>query len=86
MIDRQHGDGEGGLQRGVLIKIVDNDLGIGVALELDDHARVFVRFIADALMSVRTFSLTRSAMRSTRVGAIDVVRNLGDDDLLACRL
>ena len=47
MVDGEHVDGKGGLQRGVLVEVVDDDLGDGVALELDDHARVFVGFVAD---------------------------------------
>ena len=35
------------LQRGVLVEIVDDDLRVAVALQLDDHARVFVRFVAN---------------------------------------
>ena len=30
------------LQRGVLVEVVDDDLRIAVALQLDDHARVLV--------------------------------------------
>ena len=33
-------------QRGVLVEIVDDDLRIAVALQLDDDARVLVRLVA----------------------------------------
>ena len=33
-------------QRGVLVEVVDDDLGDGVALDLDDDAGVLVRFVA----------------------------------------
>ena len=41
-VDREHRDREGGLESGVLVKVVDDDLGNGVALEFDHHARVLV--------------------------------------------
>ena len=41
--------------------------GIAVALQFDDDAGVFVRFVADRGDVGKNFSFTRSAMRSTRV-------------------
>ncbi len=46
VIDGQGVDGEAALQRGVLVEIIDDNLGNGVALDFDDHARVLVRFVA----------------------------------------
>ena len=40
-------DGERAFQRGVFVEIIDDDLGNGVAFQLDHDPGVFVRFIAD---------------------------------------
>ena len=87
VVNRQHVDGKTRFQRRLLVKIVDDDLGDGVALEFDDHARVFVRFVADGgdvgealYLFVHQFG---DALDEHR--AVDVVRNFRDDDLLACR-
>ena len=69
-----------------LIEIVDDHLGDGVALDLDDDARVFVGLVAhrgdvgDDLF-VHQFG---DALDQHR--AIDVVRNFRDDDLFAAAL
>ena len=50
--------------------------GLRVAFQLDDDARVFVRFIAESqLMSVSTLSFTSSRDALDQRGAVHVVRN-----------
>ena len=83
MIDGQHIDGETGLERRVLVEIIDHYLGDGVALDLDHHAGVLVGFIThggdvrdDLLIHQRGNPLDQNS-------AVHVVRDFGDDNLLA---
>ena len=83
MIDGQRVDREAGFQRRVLVEIVDDDLGDGVALDLDDHARVLIRLVAhggDVGDDLLVHQLG-DALHQHR--AVHVVRNFRDDDLLA---
>src|SRR5438093_321986 len=82
VIDRQHDDRERAFHRGVLVEIVDNDLGIGVALELDYQPCVFVRFVADRGDLVQNFFVHQIGDALDQRRAIDVERDFGDDDLL----
>ena len=88
MIDGQHRDGEGRLERGVLVEIVDDDLRHRIALELDDDAGVLVGFVADGgdVGEAGGFLIHQLGDALDHGGAVHVVRNLGDDDLLAAAL
>src|SRR6266566_4655488 len=81
VIDRQHDDRERAFHRGVLVEIVDDDLGIGVALELDYHACVFVRFVADRGDLAQNFLIHQIGDALDQRRAVHVERDLGDDDL-----
>ena len=83
MVDGQHGDGERALQRGVLVKVVDHNLGVGVALEFDDDPRVFVRFITDGADVGDRLLVDQIGHPLDESGAVDVVGDFGDDDLLS---
>ena len=68
MIDREHVDRERAFQRGVLVKIVDDDLRDCASRFSSMTTRVFSSDSSRmAVMSPRTFSFTSSAMRSTSV-------------------
>ena len=86
VIDGQGVDGETAFQRGMLVEIIDDNLGDGVALDLDDHARVFIRFIAHGGDVGDDFLVDQLGDALDQDGAVDVVGNLGDDDLLAAAL
>ena len=47
LVEGQQGDAEGGFEGGLLEKLVDDDLGLLAALELDDDARVLVGLVAE---------------------------------------
>ena len=85
-VDGQHRDGEGGLERGVLVEIVDHHLGDGVALQLDDHAGVLVRLVADGADVGDNLLVHQPRDALDEGGAVDVVGDLGDDDLLPTTL
>ena len=86
VVDRQRVDAERRGQLRELVQLVDDHLGHGVALEFDDNARVFVRLIAHGGdVSDRFFIGQRRDLLDQR-GAVDHVRNLRDDDLLAVAL
>ena len=65
---RQHDDAEGGLQLRVLVELVQDDLRLRVALELDDDAHAvavgLVAQVGDARRACRSF--TSSAIFSSR--------------------
>ena len=85
-VDGQHRDGEGGLERGVLVEVVDHHLGDGVALEFDDHAGVLIGLVADGTDVGDDLLVHQSRDALDEGGAVDVVGDLGDDDLLAATL
>src|SRR5207253_9068976 len=66
---------------GVLVKIVDDDLRVRVALELDDHARVFIRLIADRRDFAQNFFVHEIGDTLDQRRAIHIVWYLRDDDL-----
>jgi hypothetical protein len=82
LVEGQQDDAEGGLEGGLLEELVDDDLGLLAALELDDDAGVFVGLVAQVADAVDLLLATSSAMRSDERGAVHVVGDLGDDDLL----
>ena len=47
MINREHDDREGAFHRSVLVEIVDDDLWIAVALQLDNDPRIFIGFVTN---------------------------------------
>ncbi len=86
MIDRQHQRRERAFHRRVLVKIVDDDLRIGIALELDHHPGVFVGLVAHRGDVGDDFFVHQLGDAFNERRAIHVVRNLGDDDLLFAAL
>ena len=60
--------------------------GLRVALQLDDDARVFVGLVADGGDVGQNFLVHQFGDALDQRRAIHVVRNLGDDDLLALPL
>ena len=83
MIDREHVDREGAFHRGVLVEIVDDDLRIAVALEFDHDPRVFVRLVAHRGDVGEDLFVHERRDPFDERGAVDVVGNFRDDDLLA---
>ena len=86
VVDGQHVDAEGGFQRGVLEKIIDDDLGIAIALEVDHNAGVLGAFIAHVADAGEDLLIGQVGDAFDQIGPIHVVGNLGDDDLFASAL
>ena len=86
VIDREHIDREGAFHRGVFVKIVDDDLWIRVAFELDDHAGVFVGFVANRRDLAQNFLVHQVRDSLDQRCPVHVERNLGDDDLFFAAL
>ena len=86
VIDGKHVCAERGLQSGVLVEVVDDDLGIAVTLEVDDHAGIFGALIAHIADTGEDFFIreVRDALHEFR--AVHIVGDFGDDDLLASAL
>ena len=78
---RHHVDAEAGLQRRELEQLVEHDVGIGVALDLDHHphavAVALVAQVGDALDLLLAHHLG-DPLDHPRL--VDLVGHLGDDD------
>jgi hypothetical protein len=85
--DGQHDDAEGGLQLGVLVEVVQNDLGQLTPLDLDHDPDAFpvglVADVGDALDLLGVDQLG-DALQEPRL--VDGVGDLGDDDPLPLTL
>ena len=81
MINREHDDREGAFHRSVLVEIVDDDLRIGVALQLDNDPRIFIRLVTNGADVCQHFFVHQRRDALDQGGAIDVVWNFSDDDL-----
>ena len=80
----QHVDAEAGLQRRLLEQVVEDDVGVGVALELNDEPRLLVgrgvAQLADAVEVAGPHQLGDLLLNHLDRG---LVRELGDDDAVA---
>ena len=87
LIQGEHDDAEGGLHRGVLVELVQHDVGDGVALELDDHPHAVLvgLVVAPPLMPSIFLSLHQLGDRLDQVLLVDLVGDLGHHDLRAAR-
>ena len=86
VVDRQHRRGKRTLQRRVLVEIGNDDFRVGVAFELDDDARVFVRLIADVADVGQHFFVHQLRDALNQRGAVHAIRNLRDNDLFTAAL
>ena len=84
--EREHDDAERRLHLRVLVQLVEHDARDGVALQLDDDAHAvavgLVAQVADALELLVAHQLG-DVLDELR--AVDLVRDLGDDDLRLVR-
>ena len=81
MVNGEHVDRERAFHRGVLVKIVDDNLRIRIAFELDDDAPVFIRLIPDCSDITADLLIHQIGDSLDESGAIDVEWDFGDDDL-----
>ena len=81
--DRQHDDAERGLQRRVLVEIVQDDIGHLAALQLDHDAHaVAVGFVAEIADPLDDLLFRELGDLLDQPGLVDLVGDLGDDDRL----
>ena len=82
LVEGEQDDAERVFEVRVLVELVDDDLRVLVALELDDHARVFVGLVAEVgdLIQHLVGAQLGDVLHQGR--AIDVVGQLREDDLL----
>jgi hypothetical protein len=82
--DRQHDDAERGLQRRVLVQVVQHDVGQFAALQLDhDPHALTVGLVADVRDALERLLAHQIGNALDQLGLVDLVRDLGDDDCLA---
>ena len=83
-IQRQHVDAKARLQRGVAVELVEDDVGLGIALQFDDDAQALavalVAQIGDALDQLLADGLG-DALDQLRL--VDLIGQLGEDDRVA---
>ncbi len=83
-IERQHVDPEADLQRGMAVELVQDDLGVGVALQLDDEAHAvavaLVAHVGDALDELVAHAFGDALLQ---LRLVDLVGHLGEDDRVA---
>ncbi len=84
VVDGEEDHGEALLHGGVLEELVEDDLVLGAALELDDDAHaVAVGLVADVGDVVDDLFVGELGDALDEVGLVDLVGDLGDDDRLA---
>ena len=83
VVDREHRSREGTLHLSVLVEIVDDDLGIAVALQFNDDARVLIRLVANRADIPDHLLVHELRDPFDEGGAVHVVGNFRDHDLLA---
>ncbi len=74
VVDGQHVDAEGGFQRRVLVEVVDENLRIAVALEIDDHAGVLGAFVAHVADAGEDFLVGQICDAPHQIGAVHACR------------
>ena len=80
--EREHDDAERRLHHRVLIELIENDTRNCIALQLDDDAHtVLVRLVAKRADSLELPFLHQLRHVRYELGFVDLVRQLGDDDL-----
>ncbi len=74
---------EGCLHLGHLVELVEDHVGVGVALELDDYAHsLVVALVVDVGDAVEFLFSDEVSYIGYEFGFVDVVRDFGDDDVL----
>ena len=86
LVEGQQGHAEGGFEGGLLEKRVEDGRGLFSALELDDDAGLFVGLVAHVAYALNLLLGDELGDSDDEVGAINVVGDLGDDELLAAAL
>ena len=82
--DRQHDDAEADLQLRVLIEVVEDDLRLLAALQLEHDAQaVAVALVANVADAFDALLVDQRRHLLDQFRLVDLVRNLGDDDRFA---
>ena len=83
-VERQHVDAERGLKRRVAVELVQHDIGVGIAAQLDDHAdAVAVAFVAQVRDALDRLVLDDLGDPLQQPRLVDLVGDLVDDDRVA---
>ena len=70
----------------MLVEVVNDNLGIAIALEVDDHAGIFGALIAHITDAGEDFFIREVRDALHEFCAVHIVGDFGDDDLLASAL
>jgi hypothetical protein len=80
-VQRHHVAAEGGLQRRVAVELVQDDIGIGIALQLDDDAvALAVGFVAQVGNALDALVAHQFGHLLDHRRLVHLIGNLGDDD------
>ena len=81
--DREIDDAEADLQLRVLVEVVENDVGLFAALQLEDDAHaVAVALVANFRNAFDLFLVHQRGGVFDEPRLVDLIRNFGDDDVL----
>ena len=84
--DGQHIHAKRVLQLGMLVQLIDDDLGHGIALEFDDDAHALtVRFVAQVADAFDLFLVDQRGDLLDQPFLVDLVGYFADDNLLFAR-
>src|SRR5208283_2162764 len=86
LVEGQQDDAKGRFEGGLLKELVNDDLGLLAALQLDDDAGVLIGLVPQVADAVDRFLGHQVRNAGDEGGAIDVIGDLGDDDLLTAAL
>ena len=67
---------------GVLVEVVDDNLGYGITLKLNNNAGVFVGFIPNSRDLGQDLFVGQLSYATNQRGTVDDIRNFGNDNLL----
>ena len=85
--DREIDDAEADLQLRLLVQVIENDVGLLAALQLEDDAHaVAVALVADFRNAFDLLFVHQRGGVFDEARFVDLIRNLGDDDVLAIAL
>ncbi len=86
LVEGQQRYAERRFERGFLIKLIDDNARLLAAFQLDDDTSIFIRLVAHITDAFDFFFGDEFSDAGNEIGAVNVIRNFRDDDLLLAGL
>ena len=84
-IQSEHDHAKAAFERGVLVKVVDHNLGDRISLQFQNNPNRFIRLISRVTDSIQLFLFDQFSHPFDQLFRVHIVRNLGDHQLLFSR-